>query len=124
VRRLLSSVVVLGGVLATAHQAAAQPAQTYAYVDRVIVKEDNRVWIGVKGNLLQAVHGCPHFEFAVSPYPLSDDRARGWLQVALASYLSRTKVYIETRGCSLAADNLTAEPGYPWLVSLQVFRDD
>ena len=37
--------------------------------------------------------------YAVSKHPLSDDRTRAQLQVALASFLSHQKVFVVTTGC-------------------------
>jgi hypothetical protein len=78
-------------------------AQTggYLYVSKVEVKPDNNLWIDVSGNFTNSNHeSCvTDFAFAASDVPLGNDRARAWLQIALASLLTRSPVYVVTAGC-------------------------
>jgi hypothetical protein len=100
--------------------ASAQTSGTYEYVTKVMVKgDDDRVWINVKGQFSSA-HACPDSAFGVTAYPLSDDRTKAWLQIALASFLARGKVYVESTGCSTSA----SDAGHPVITALQIYRED
>jgi len=80
----------------------AQHGQYYDYVYKVSVNDSNQLAINVKSgssfNPANPDH-CPNGAYAESKYPLSDDRTRAWLQVAMASLLSHKKVYMTTAGC-------------------------
>jgi Trypsin len=70
----------------------------YPYVDRVVVWGDNHLMISVQGHF-DPLHGCPENSFGRSAHPLDDARTEAMLQIALASFLSRSPVYIHTNGC-------------------------
>jgi hypothetical protein len=75
-----------------------QSGQYYSFIGKVLVGSDGYLWINVPENLNPG--GCPNPWYAVSQSPLSDDRTRAQLQIALASFLSQKKVYIVTNGCT------------------------
>jgi hypothetical protein len=110
-----------GMMLLLGRNASAQAAgnDTYEYVTKVTVKGDGRVWINVKGNFSSA-HGCPETGFGVTTYELSDDRTKAWLQIALASFLARSKVYVESINCSAIGNDV----GHPVITALQIYRED
>jgi hypothetical protein len=96
--------------------------QYYDYVFKVGVHDDNFLYIDatVSGAVTLATnHGCQNLAFARSKYPIGDDRTKAWLQIALASQLSRKKIYIQTEGCN-------PNPGfdYPTLMNLQICDGD
>ena len=94
----------------------------YDYVTKVNVGEDNHLYISVKGNFKPS-HPCNNRAFVKSKFPLSDDRTKAWLQIATASFLSRSKVHIWTREC--AGNLVIAGPvgsGYPIMVKMQMFQ--
>ena len=62
--------------------------------------------------------GCSTPYYAVTSTPLSDDKVKAWFELALASYLSRTGVYVWTNGCTGGPQSPTA--GYPILDHLQI----
>jgi len=116
VSTIIATLVLSGMVIVSPHVFAQQPVQRdYPYVFQIAIKSDNRLWINVKGNY-QNVHGCTPW-FAASDVTLSDDRARAWLQIALASYLSKTRVYVTTLGCISAPDG---GPQYPKIIDLEI----
>jgi len=85
--------------LLSASAVAQQPhGEYYPSVDKVEVGDDGFLYIRA-GNFLPS-HGCSQPYFARSKYPLSDDRTRAWLQISLASYLSKRRVYVENTGCT------------------------
>lgn len=75
----------------------------YSYIYKVQINEDNYLYINVtdqeRGNNFDPRHGCGSQTYARSQWPLSDDRTKGMLQVALASALNKSPVHIWTRGC-------------------------
>lgn len=88
------------GFCASAAQAQEFGA-SYDYVYKVQVNgNDNLLYIGVAGSSFLAGHGCPQPWFAVSAYPISDDRTKAWMQLAIASMVSRTPIYIHNKGCT------------------------
>jgi hypothetical protein len=76
----------------------------YDYIYKVQIHEDNYLYINVndinQGSNFDPQHGCESRTYARSQWPLSDDRTKAMLQVALASALSHTKVHVWTRGCT------------------------
>jgi hypothetical protein len=71
----------------------------YDFIAKVQIPDDNNLYINAPGNFVNDDH-CSNPWFAVSKHPLSDDRTRAQLQVALASFLGHQKVYVVTNGCS------------------------
>jgi hypothetical protein len=84
--------------------AKATSAHEYDYIAKVQITDDGYLYINCPGNCVND-DNCPSSPpalgpfYAVSKYPLSDDRTRAQLQVALASFLSHQKVYVVTTGC-------------------------
>jgi hypothetical protein len=84
----------------------------YEYVGKVNV-EGNHLGINVMGNFIKEKHSnCEQPYWAFSPYPLSDERTKAMLSVALASFLGRRRVWVETQGCDAR--------GYPVLYAVSV----
>jgi hypothetical protein len=117
------AVLPLCTTLQVAGSALAQPPLGYYdYVSKVVIKDDNRVWINVAGNFDQR-HGCDNTAFGVSSTSLASDSGKAFLQLALASLLSRTKVYVEVSGCSEATHG-PSWSGSPVVHYLQLYRED
>ncbi len=89
--------VLLGAFADRAH--AVVRGESYAYVSKVQIGTDNYLYIDVLGNF-KSTHGCSQPWYARSLYPLSDTRTKAWLQLATASLLSNTPVYIQSNGCT------------------------
>ncbi len=89
----------------------------YSYIYKVRIQEDNSLLINVNdidhGSNFDPQHGCDLQTFAKSKWPVSDDRTKAMLQVALASALSHTKVHVWTRGCT--------SPTRPSIISAPIF---
>jgi hypothetical protein len=98
-----ASLIVLLGLVAClpTASATADSSREYAYIGKVQVSDDNYLYINCSGNCINDDHctGSLGPWYAVSKHPLSDDRTRAQLQVALASFLSRQKVFVSTTGC-------------------------
>lgn len=88
----------------------------YDYITKVNVGEDNYLYLTVRGNFA-GDHNCANLAFVRSQYLLSDDRTKAWLQIATASFLSRAKVHIWTRGCIGPGNS-----SYPIMVKMQMFQ--
>lgn len=73
--------------------------ETYDFVTRAVVKEDNHLYIGVRGNFL-STHGCAKPWTAKSKYPITDERTKALLSIALASLLSKKPVHVISEGCT------------------------
>lgn len=97
VRYVAVVMVLLGTFAGSAH--AVEYGQYYDYVYKVQVGNDNYLYINVLGNFTNN-HGCSQPFFARSTYLLSDNRTKAWMQLATASLLSHTRVYIQTNGCT------------------------
>jgi hypothetical protein len=119
--RTLAVAATLTAVTSVPNNVAAQDHDKYLYVSKVTVKEDSHLWINVQGNFSNA-HHCPQHDFAVSQQPLSDDRTRAWLQIALASLLARTKIYIVTDATNCSA--IGGAIGFPIITALQAYLED
>jgi len=79
--------------------AQSQPPQVqYNYVRKVLVKSDNYLYVAVAGNYNKS-HNCPNLAYARSSSPITDDLTKAYLQAAIASFLSRSKIRIGTNGC-------------------------
>ena len=123
-RILLMFVIAIWSVMANI--AMAQQNETvseeYDHVTKVNVGEDNFLYIAVRGNF-KTRHPCTNRSFVRSLYPISDDRTKAWLQIATASFLSRSKIHIWTRDCAgklkIAGD---VGSGYPIMIKLQLFQ--
>jgi hypothetical protein len=77
----------------------------------VNVGDDGYLYINVLGNLSTS-HGCSKPWYARSKEPLSDDRTKAFLQMAMASFLSQAGVHVWTSSCTAY--------GYPVLIQLQL----
>ena len=91
--------------------AQADGARYYDYIYKIQVGEDEFLYVNVLGNF-SADHGCSTPFYARSQHPLTDERTKAMLHMSTASYLSRTRVYVVTRGCTPA--------GNPIMVGLQL----
>ena len=102
IRYVVVGLVLVGAVAGSAF-AAAPFGQYYEYVYKVQAGNDNYLYINVikeenhESNFSPS-HGCPLPFFARSAYLLSDIRTRAWMQLATASLLSHTRVYVHTNG--------------------------
>ena len=105
---------------ANAQQTMPTVLEEYDYVKKVNVGEDNHLYIAVRGNFTLE-HKCSNRAYVKSQFSLSDDRTKAWLQMAMASFLSRSKVHIWTRDCTgnLVIAGL-GKSGYPVMVKMQV----
>jgi hypothetical protein len=79
----------------------ATSAHEYDYIAKVQITDDAYLYINCPGNCINDdnCQGSLGPWYAVSKQPLSDDRTRAQMQVALASFLSHQKVYVVTTGC-------------------------
>jgi hypothetical protein len=108
----IASALALSGLLMAPIAQAQQPhGEYYDYVIKVNVGDDGYLYVNVAGNF-SPNHGCSQPGYVRSDYTLSDDRTRAWLQMSLASFLSKKKVYVETTGCT--------NYGYPIMTKLQL----
>ena len=75
--------------------------KTYDYVSKVQVGEDSFVYFTVPGNTDALVHGtCGNQIWFRSPRPITDDRTKAILSVALASMLSKKGAFVRVSGCA------------------------
>lgn len=102
---------LLAGAVALAPPTLASSQHYYDFIGKVNIPNDGYLWINVPGNLIND-DNCGTPWYAISQNPLSDDRTRAQLQVALASFLGRKKVYIVTNGCTAS--------GYLLLDTIQI----
>src|SRR6267142_1866194 len=117
-KTILASVFVSIAILTSAGMAtAAAIREDYAYVSSVSVGDDNNLNIAVAGNFKHSqAQGCTDPSHAESKYPVSDDRTKAWMSIALTSLIARTKVYVTTDGC-------TATTSRPKLVGIEIERE-
>jgi hypothetical protein len=81
--------------------ASAATAARYAYVTKVNVGEDSYVRISVAADFQASQAGnCTLPAVARSRYPLTDERTKALLRVALASLIMFTTVEVTTDGCA------------------------
>jgi hypothetical protein len=101
------SLIAALGLVACLPTASATAASShyYRYIGKVQISGDGYLYINCAGNCINDDR-CPETGagvlgpwYAVSKHPLSDDITRAQLQVALASFLSRQKVFVTTTGC-------------------------
>jgi hypothetical protein len=71
----------------------------YPYVGKVNIGDDNLLWLNVVGNPIND-DNCSQPWYIVSQHPLSDDRTRAQLQIAIASLLSHKEVFVSAIGCT------------------------
>jgi len=97
--------VVLGIILVGATAVKAQVSGVvYERVVSVQVKDDNFVVIsvvdsrGVRRSLPQYT-GCGN-AFGEFKFPITDERTKAWLRIAMASLITHTKVYVRADGCA------------------------
>jgi hypothetical protein len=79
---------------------APQFAQYYDFISKVQVGDDHFLLINVTGDSFSTAHGCEQRWFARSTFRLSHDRTKAQLQVAMASFLSRSKIWVQTTQCT------------------------
>ncbi len=95
-----SAIMIFGMIL---YLSAQNYHKNYSYIYKVQIHEDNYLYINVIdediGPNLDSQHGCDTQTYTKSQWPLSDDRTKAMLQVALASALSHSPVHVWTRGC-------------------------
>lgn len=94
------SVLVASSVVSSS-LALADTEKTYDYVSKVQVGEDSFVYFTVPGNPDALVHGtCGNQFWFRSPRPITDDRTKAILSVALASMLSKKGAFVRVSGCA------------------------
>jgi hypothetical protein len=96
---LLASAVVLIAIGVTPRELLADSAHEYEFIGKVNIPDDNFLYINAPSNFIND-DNCSNPWYAVSKHPLSDDRTRAQLQVALASFLGHKKVFVHAIGCS------------------------
>jgi hypothetical protein len=101
--------IALFGAPAALHAQSGE--KLYPYVVRVVVWDDNYLRISVQGQF-DPLHGCSENSFGRSSHPLDDARTEAMLQVASASFLSHSSVYIHTQGCT--------PDGQPQIINMQL----
>lgn len=101
-------VVAVGLVVAVNTGAVAlsqTQADTYDYVASVFIKDDGyvriKVWTVGTGAGFRAPQGqgCDNM-FGEFKFPITDERTKAWLSLAQTSMITRSKVYVVTRGCT------------------------
>jgi hypothetical protein len=97
VHTLILAICVVVGSMSPAF--AAWHGAYYEYIWKVHTGENNIVSIAVPGNFANA-HGCSQPWWARSKFPVSDVRTKAQMTIAMASLLTRKKIYIETNGCT------------------------
>ena len=101
------------------HKPLTLATRHYESITRIFVGNDNYLSISVKGNF-HIIHGCTVTAYARSQYPLSDDRTKAMLQVALTALETGNKVLVRTLGCTSTVPEGDMHKGYPILNDLQV----
>jgi hypothetical protein len=116
---MLIAGLIIGATLITARVALAQAAhdEGYDYVYKINVSPGGALQINVikSGAWNFNGTGCSTPYYAITSATINSDTVRAWFQLALASYLSRTSVWVWTEGCTGGASN-----GYPILTGLQI----
>lgn len=119
---------LLAFCLSSAAMAQSTYGQYYDYISKVRVNPfpDDFLYISVPGNF-SADHGCPFNAnagtgpfWARSESKITNEVTKAQMQIAMASFLSRGKVFVETRGCDTGTNNSRA---YPILRSLQIEQE-
>ena len=108
VRTLILAVLVVVGATSPAFAAH---GEYYEYVWKVHTGDNSTVSIAVPGNFSNA-HGCSQPWWARSKFPVSDARTKAQMTIAMASLLTRKKIYIATDGCT--------SDGYPIFTQLAI----
>jgi hypothetical protein len=94
----------------------------YSYIFIIQINELNHLDLNVNdikgGRNFDPQHGCDTQTYARSRWPISDDRTKAMLQVAIASAISHTKVHVWTHGCTSPEE--TGVNSRPVLYSLQL----
>lgn len=114
--------LIAGAVMSSASVASAQVPhdQGYSYVYKIAITPDGKLAFNVPGNLQGTGCSTPYYVFTSTT--LSDDKVKAWFELALASYVSRTGVWVWTNGCTGGPQNPSA--GYPILDHLQLNLPD
>jgi hypothetical protein len=100
-------VVAVGLVVAanTGAVAQGQLGETYDYVASIFLKDDGYVRITVwtvgtgEGFRAPQLQGCTS-GFGELKFPITDERTKALLSLAQTSMITRSKVYVVTRGCT------------------------
>jgi hypothetical protein len=107
-RTLMLAVCVVVGAMSPAFAAH---GEYYDYVWKVHTGDNSIVSIAVPGNF-SSDHGCSQPWWARSKFPVSDARTKAQMTIAMASLLTRKKIYIATDGCT--------PDGYPIFTQLAI----
>jgi hypothetical protein len=109
--------ILTAAALAALSLISAQPSsaqsfeRAYYYVSKIQISDDNHLSLNVSTNFDRR-HGCPQLSWAQSRYPLTDERTKALLAIAMQSFERRQQVYIYTKGCNIG--------GYPILLHMQI----
>jgi hypothetical protein len=98
-------------------RAQAPHAEYYDYVYKIQIDDSGKLKINVWKNGLNGT-GCSTPYYAWTDLTVNDEKVKAWYQMALASYLSRTKVWVATSGCTGGPQH--PSDGYPILQYLQI----
>ena len=119
---MLLACLIIGATLTTMQFAWAQAphGEYYDYVYKIQIDESGKLGINVWKNGSPNLNGtgCSTPYYAWTSLTVNDERVKAWYQMAIASYLSRTKVWVETSGCTGGPEH--PSDGYPILQKLQV----
>jgi len=74
------------------------------------------------GNVNLNSTGCSTPYYAITSLSLNNDTVKAWLQLALASYLSRTSVWLWTNGCTGGGSTSNAAPAQQQLGAAAIER--
>lgn len=104
-RKALALALVVVATLATGRQPDQEPpGETYIYVWKVLVGQDNYLyinpWRNFNASQIQKTGGCNNPWWARSKYPLTDERTKAQMRIALASLITRLPVFVSTQGCT------------------------
>ena len=112
--------------------ALAETTETYAYVTKVTVGEDEHLSINVRGNF-RPVHRCTRLTYARSQYTVKDERTKAMMRIAIVSFLARKKVTVTTNKCYPGTCTTIVDPrtglcrsipeGTPIMTDIQVMQD-
>jgi hypothetical protein len=116
---MLLAGLIIGATTTTVQTAFAQAPhdEGYDYVYKIQISAGGALQINVikNGGLNLNGTGCDTPYYAITASTISSDTVKAWLQLALASYLSRTSVWVWTNGCTGGGTS-----GYPILTKLQI----
>ncbi len=99
-------IAIIAMVLCQSVLGTSTVGETYDYVTSVLVQDDNylviSVWTTGTGRGYRPSQGsaCANSAYGRSKYPMTDERTKAWMRIALASMVTRTRIHILTDGCS------------------------